>query len=94
MVNPVSGGGPQASWPLPDTKSAGSFLDSIRDAVNEVDAQQQEAQQRVTGVLQGSGEDVHTAMLSVERAELSFQLMMQLRNKVVAAYQEVARMQF
>jgi flagellar hook-basal body complex protein FliE len=94
MVSGIQSGGGQIPWTPPEAKSGGNFLDSIRDAVGEVDAQQQDAQQRVTDLLQGRGEDVHTAMLSVERAELSFQLMMQLRNKVVAAYQEVARMQF
>ena len=94
MVNSIQSAGVQAAWTPPEPTTSGNFLDSIRAAVTEVDAQQQDAQQRVTNLLQGRGEDVHTAMLSVEKAELSFQLMMQLRNKVVAAYQEVARMQF
>ena len=94
MVSPIQGAGAHVVWTPPEAKGSGNFLDSIREAVTDVDAQQQDAQQRVTDLLLGRGEDVHTAMLSVERAELSFQLMMQLRNKVVAAYQEVARMQF
>jgi flagellar hook-basal body complex protein FliE len=94
MVSSVQGMGAHATWDPPQARSNGSFLDSIRSAVAEVDAQQQDAQQRVTDLMQGKDEDVHTAMLSVERAELSFQLMMQFRNKVVAAYEEVARMQF
>ena len=94
MISGIQGAGVQTTWTPPEAKNGGTFLDSIRAAVDEVDAQQQDAQQRVTDLLQGRGEDVHTAMLSVQRAELSFQLMMQLRNKVVAAYQEVARMQF
>jgi len=44
--------------------------------------------------LSGEGGDVHTAMIAVEKADLSFQLMMQVRNKVVQAYQEISRMQF
>jgi flagellar hook-basal body complex protein FliE len=94
MVNSIQGMGAQSSWVRPEAKTSSNFLDSMRAAVSEVDAQQEDAQQRVTDLLQGRGEDVHTAMLSVERSELSFQLMMQLRNKVVAAYEEVARMQF
>ena len=38
--------------------------------------------------------DVHSAMIAVEKADLSFQLMMQVRSKIVAAYQEISRMQF
>ena len=45
-------------------------------------------------LLQGNGMDVHSAMIAVEKAELSFQLMMQVRNKIVQAYQEIARLQF
>jgi flagellar hook-basal body complex protein FliE len=45
-------------------------------------------------MLGGHTADVHDAMIAVQKADLSFQLMMQVRNKVVAAYQEVERMQF
>jgi len=37
---------------------------------------------------------LHTALIAVEKADLSFQLMMQVRNKIVSAYQEISRMQF
>jgi flagellar hook-basal body complex protein FliE len=45
-------------------------------------------------VLSGNGADVHSALIAVEKADLSFQLMMQVRNKIVAAYQQVSQMQF
>ena len=45
-------------------------------------------------LLNGNGADLHRAMIAVEKADLSFQLMMQVRNKIVAAYQEVSRLQF
>ena len=48
----------------------------------------------VAGVLTGTGTDVHSALIAVEKADLSFQLMMQVRNKIVSAYQEISRMQF
>jgi len=37
---------------------------------------------------------VHSAMIAVEKADLSFQMMLQVRNKIVAAYQEISRMNF
>ncbi len=43
--------------------------------------------------LNGDGEDVHTTVLAAERAELSFDLFLQARNKVVSAYQEIMRLQ-
>jgi len=53
-----------------------------------------QAEDKVAGVLQGDGGDVHSALIAVEKADLSFQLMMQVRNKIVSAYQEISRMQF
>jgi flagellar hook-basal body complex protein FliE len=55
---------------------------------------QGQAEAKVAGVLGGNGADVHSAMIAVEKADLSFQLMMQVRNKIVSAYQEISRMQF
>jgi len=55
---------------------------------------QSQAENKVAGVLEGNGADVHSAMIAVERADLSFQLMMQVRNKIVSAYEEISRMQF
>ena len=53
-----------------------------------------QAQQQVAGLLSGNGQDVHRAALAVEQANLSFELMLQVRNKVVSAYQEISRLQF
>jgi flagellar hook-basal body complex protein FliE len=44
--------------------------------------------------LTGKGEDVHAATLAVEQASLAFDLMLQVRNKVVGAYQEISKLQF
>lgn len=94
MVNGITGSLQSASAAWQEKSAGPGFLDSLKSAISAVDQQQDEAQAAVTNLLEGKGEDVHTAMIAVQRAELSFQLMMQLRNKVVSAYQEVARMQF
>lgn len=70
------------------------FLDTLRGAMNQVQQLQSDAQHQVADMLQGKGEDIHTAMIAVEKADLAFQLMMRVRNKIVQAYQEVARMPF
>ncbi len=41
----------------------------------------------------GETQDLHTTMIAVQKADLSFQMMMQVRNKIVQAYQEIMRMQ-
>ena len=73
---------------------ADSFSATLRDAIADVDHAQVQAESTVRGVLEGTGTDVHKAVIAVEKADLSFQLMLQVRNKIVAAYQEVERLQF
>jgi flagellar hook-basal body complex protein FliE len=70
------------------------FMETLRGAMDQTKGLQGAADAKVAGVLDGSGMDVHSAMIAVEQADLSFQLMMQVRNKIVAAYQEISRMQF
>jgi len=74
--------------------SSGGIADSLQSAMGEMGQLQSQAETKVAGVLEGSGGDVHTALIAVEKADLSFQLMMQVRNKIVSAYQEISRMQF
>jgi flagellar hook-basal body complex protein FliE len=45
-------------------------------------------------MLDGSGDDVHSAMIAVEKAGLAFEMMVQVRNKIVQAYQTVSQLQF
>jgi len=71
-----------------------SFADTLRGAMDEMGELSSQAQTKVADVLAGSGTDVHSALIAVEKADLSFQLMMQVRNKIVSAYQEISRMQF
>jgi flagellar hook-basal body complex protein FliE len=78
----------------PPGSSAPGFHEVLDSAVNEIQQLQGEAENKVAGVLEGNGSDVHGAMIAVERADLSFQLMMQVRNKIVSAYEEISRMQF
>ena len=77
-----------------DAGSEGGFTQALGDALGRVDSLQGEADQKVTDLLEGRGVDVHSALIAVEKADISFQLMMQVRNKMVAAYQEISRMQF
>jgi flagellar hook-basal body complex protein FliE len=70
------------------------FTETLRGAMDQVEQLQGAADNKVSALLNGNGMDVHTAMIAVEKADLSFQLMMQVRNKIVSAYQEISRMQF
>jgi flagellar hook-basal body complex protein FliE len=82
-----------ASLPSVRTGRSG-FAATLESAIDNVDQLQGEAHEQVEALLNGSGADVHSTMIAVEKADLAFELMMQVRNKIVAAYQEISRMQF
>lgn len=65
----------------------------LAEAVQQVDSFQKNADASVNRFLSGEGEEIHKVALAAQQADLSFQLFLQVRNKVVAAYQEVMRMQ-
>lgn len=71
-----------------------NFSDILKSAVKTVDSLHDHAAAQVQKVLQGTGGDVNDVMLAVEKADVSFQLMMQVRNKIVSAYQDIEKMQF
>lgn len=72
---------------------AGAFQSVLSDAINHVEQFQQKSQSSIDKFLSGEDEEVHKVALATQQAELSFDLFLQIRNKVVSAYQEVMRMQ-
>ncbi|MSV34242.1 MAG: flagellar hook-basal body complex protein FliE [Bryobacterales bacterium] len=54
---------------------------------------QHNAQQSAGRFLNGEGEEIHKVALAAQQADLSFQMFLQVRNKVISAYQEIMRMQ-
>jgi len=71
----------------------GGFQNVLAAAIEEVGKSQNGASQAVQGFLKGEGDDLHTTILAVQRADLEFDMFMQVRNKIVSAYQEVMRLQ-
>ncbi|SRR5579885_2995417 len=98
MSTPISGLPPFDPSLVQNTqKPAGSgseFLDTLKNTMGQVEQLGSDAQTQVGKLLGGQGEDIHSAMIAVEKADLAFQLMMQVRNKIISAYQEVSRMNF
>lgn len=78
-----------------ESKESGApdFSTILRSALEEVNQLQEGSDQQVSKIMSGEVEDVHTAMIAMQKADLSFQLLMQVRNKLVEAYREVMRMQ-
>jgi|SRR6185503_21149830 len=70
-----------------------SFGEVLKDSLKQVNSLQQEADASIQSLATGGEASLHDTMLAIQKAELSFKLMMQVRNKIVEAYQEVIRMQ-
>ncbi|MFO7738313.1 MAG: flagellar hook-basal body complex protein FliE [Desulfatiglandaceae bacterium] len=70
-----------------------SFGAVLKGAINEVNQVQTEADQAIQELAAGNEKDIHQTMIALEKAEVSFKLMMQVRNKIISAYEEIMRMQ-
>jgi len=66
----------------------------MTNAIGEVGKLEDQANAAVTGLVTGTGVDVHTAMIAAEKASMGFELALAVRNKAVQAYQQVMGMQF
>jgi flagellar hook-basal body complex protein FliE len=75
-------------------ESAGSFSGVLQNALQQVNQLSGGAEQQVGDLLQGGNADMSSVMIAVEKADVAFQLMMQVRNKIVSAYQDIEKMQF
>jgi len=85
---------PQAAQGLEKPPASRQEFDNLLgQMVNEVNQLQKDSDQKITGSLLGK-EELHTAMLAMEKAGLGFKLLLQVRNKMIEAYQELSRMQF
>ena len=100
MLNGISSNLPSIGTTLTSSPGtggagAGSFSDVFKSAIQSVDDLQGSADMKIGNVLQGApNTDVSDVMVSVEKADVAFQLMMQVRNKIVSAYQDIEKMQF
>jgi len=100
MVNPIDGGyfGPIPGIPpLGETsqanKAGGSgFANMLSEMIQNVENANKSADVAVQGLLTGEATDIHSVMLAVNKADLSLRLALEVRNKLVEAYQEVMRM--
>lgn len=76
----------------PSQEGAVSFVDHLQASVESVDQMQKSADKMAVAVSSGKSEDIHGTMLALTQAELGFNLMVQVRNKALEAYQEIMRL--
>lgn len=72
---------------------AGTFTSMLKEAIYSVDATQKAAGARVEDVVTGKSDNIHEVMIAMEKAKVSFQMMLEIRNRAVETYQELSRMQ-
>jgi len=72
-------------------KGFSGVLDHVLQQVNQLNGG---AEQQINSLLKGGNADMGSVMIAVEKANVAFQLMMQVRNKIVSAYQDIEKMQF
>jgi flagellar hook-basal body complex protein FliE len=81
-----------------DSNAGGSanvpFAGMLQSMVKETNVLSQKASAAVTGLLNGSGIEVHDALIAGQKASMAFELALQVRNKAVGAYQQMMGMQF
>jgi flagellar hook-basal body complex protein FliE len=85
------GGQAPALTPDASAPASSAFGNSLTNLISSVDGSANEANDAVGKMLDGTGE-VHDAMIALQRADLMLQLTVQVRNKLVQAYQDVMRM--
>ena len=94
---------PSVSPPVPELKTltesqkqnveSGGLSSTFEKMLQEVNQQQLNADAKQVELLVTDNKDIHGTMLALEKADLSMRLMLQIRNKLVSAYEEVMRMQ-
>lgn len=82
--------------PTPSSAAGGTngtaFVDALKNAVDHVEISKKAADKSVESFLNGESDDIHAVGLANQRADLEFDMLLQVRNKVVQAYQEIMRM--
>jgi len=77
----------------PGKAEGASFTDVLKDSIHKVNSLQNEADKAIEGLAKGEAKNIHDAMIAIEKANLSFNMMLQVRNKILAAYEEIMRTQ-
>jgi len=76
-----------------EDKNVNSFSEILKSLINQVNELQNKADESVQELVSGETGSIHQVMIAIEEADLAFRLMMEVRNKLIEAYQEIMRMQ-
>ncbi|MDJ0801564.1 MAG: flagellar hook-basal body complex protein FliE [Desulfobacterales bacterium] len=91
-INGINGLQPAPKPPAAADKAPG-FDRMLAQAIEDVNQTHVEADQAVADLVAGKSQDIHNVMIATQKADVGFQLLMQVRNKIVGAYEQIMRMQ-
>lgn len=85
---------PETNTPVKKTTEASPapFSDYVQRSLADVNRQMLNADEAIENLATGKNQDIHNTMISMQKAEISFELVMQIRNKLISAYDEIRRM--
>lgn len=69
-----------------------TFADTLKESIEKVNMLQLEADQAIVDFATEENPDIHNTMIAIQKADVSFKVMMEVRNKILQAYEEVMRM--
>ena len=94
LTGTIPGIGNVVTPPASTGQAESPFANVMASALHDATALEKQAQTAVKGLMDGSGVEIHEAMIATQKADMAFELALQVRNKAVAAYQQMMQMQF
>jgi flagellar hook-basal body complex protein FliE len=92
-LGPLNGNAPNIATQAKKVENTGAFGNMLARSLNDVNQLKLEADEAIENLAAGKQKDIHATMIALEKADVAFQLLMQVRNKIIAAYETVMRMQ-
>ncbi|CUS91245.1 flagellar hook-basal body complex protein FliE [Candidatus Kryptobacter tengchongensis] len=91
LIDSVEASNSDIKWRAKE--SVESFQNVLKEFIKDVNQLQNEAGEAIEKAITGEISDIHDVMIAVEKAKTSFELLMEVRNKMLEAYKELMRLQ-
>ena len=93
VLGPLNGNRPDIATQTSKAEDPEAFGNMLARSLDDVNRLNMEADETIENLAAGKQKDIHATMIALEKADVAFQLLMQVRNKIIAAYETVMRMQ-
>ena len=88
MVNEMA----KISTPVTSSEAQQTFANTLKDAISNVNTQQLQSDTMTQKLINGGDVELHEVMIASQKASITLNATMEVRNKVIEAYQEIMRM--